>query len=63
MTKKSETNEKIQKQLSESVHKKKFLKIWQNPKENICTGAFFNSVAGLSPITLLKGDSSAGVFI
>ena len=48
--------------------KEVFLKILQYSQENItgkhlCWSLFFNKVAGLSPETLLKRDSTIGVFL
>ena len=43
--------------------KKFFLKVSQNSRENTCASLFFNNVAGLRPVTLLKKDSGTGVFL
>ena len=43
--------------------KKMFLKISQISQGNTCVGSLFNKVAGLRPVTLLKRDSNAGVFL
>ena len=38
------------------------LKNSQNSQGNTCARLFFNKVAGLRPVTLLKTDSSTDVF-
>ena len=43
--------------------KKGFLKISQNLQENTFTASLFNKIVGVRPATLLKSDSSKGVFL
>ena len=56
-------NEKLQKLCPEVFCKNEVLKILQNPQKNTCTGVFLNRVTGLSPVFLLKRDSSIDAFI
>ena len=62
--KNSKMNEKIQRQSSADVLSKKgSYKVCKIHTKTPVVEPFFNRVTGLRPVTLLKRDSSAGVFI